>query len=364
MSTSVRRQRKKRSMNEPEATGPAVGLRQDRDGGTGPGPGRAGLGARVVGRDGPGAGRCRTTRHVDRGGHGLPRHARPPGRDAASADPRRDPGRPGRSHPTGPTWSASTSSRSISSRSTCIRSASDPSIELIDVGGPAMLRAAAKNHAHVTVLVDPADYETVLASSAPTATCPTQTRRALARRAFAHTAAYDSAIVALVRRGGAGADRATPEPLPGTVHLSATLAQSLRYGENPHQAGARYSFSGDSCWDKAVQHGGKEMSYLNVYDADAAWRLVWSLGDRPDRGRDQARQPVRRGGRTSTSPGLHPGPRVRPDVRLRRHRRRQPHDAAGAGRGAGTGVHRGGRRPRLRRRRPRGAAGRRRTCGS
>jgi phosphoribosylaminoimidazolecarboxamide formyltransferase/IMP cyclohydrolase len=69
--------------------------------------------------------------------------------------------------------------------------------------------------------------------------------------------------------------------LPRTVHLSATKAQSLRYGENPHQVGARYSFSGDSCWDRAVQHGGKEMSYLNVYDADAAWRLVWSLGDLP-----------------------------------------------------------------------------------
>ncbi len=73
----------------------------------------------------------------------------------------------------------------------------------------------------------------------------------------------------------------TADRCPPTVHLSASLAQPLRYGENPHQHGARYSFSGDSCWDTAVQHGGKEMSYLNVYDADAAWRLVWSLGDLP-----------------------------------------------------------------------------------
>ncbi|MBS1837318.1 MAG: bifunctional phosphoribosylaminoimidazolecarboxamide formyltransferase/IMP cyclohydrolase, partial [Actinobacteria bacterium] len=110
------------------------------------------------------------------------------------------------------------------------------------------------------------------------------TRRRLARDAFAHTAAYDSAIVEWFDVGGPGEQPPLPEahaPLPPTLHLSATLAQTLRYGENPHQVGARYSFRGDSCWDRAVQHGGKEMSYLNVYDADAAWRLVHSLGDDP-----------------------------------------------------------------------------------
>ena len=157
---------------------------------------------------------------------------------------------------------------------------SDPSVDLIDVGGPAMLRAAAKNHAHVTVLVDPADYDTVLGELRSDGDVSDQTRRGLARRAFAHTAAYDSAIVGWFDRGDAGSMPDTG-PLPASVHLSATLAQSLRYGENPHQAGARYSFAGNSCWDDAVQHGGKEMSYLNVYDADAAWRLVWSLGDSP-----------------------------------------------------------------------------------
>ena len=106
------------------------------------------------------------------------------------------------------------------------------------------------------------------------------TRRRLARDAFAHTAAYDAAIVGWFDGGGAG-EMAHEGPLPPTIHISATLAQPLRYGENPHQVGARYSFTGDSCWDTAVQHGGKEMSYLNVYDADAAWRLVWSLGDLP-----------------------------------------------------------------------------------
>jgi phosphoribosylaminoimidazolecarboxamide formyltransferase/IMP cyclohydrolase len=157
---------------------------------------------------------------------------------------------------------------------------SDPSIELIDIGGPAMVRAAAKNHQYVTVLVDPADYDVVLGELRADGDVSAATRRRLARDAFAHTAAYDAAIVGWFDAGGAG-DMADAGELPRTVHLSATLAQSLRYGENPHQVGARYSFSGDSCWDTAVQHGGKEMSYLNVYDADAAWRLVWSLGDLP-----------------------------------------------------------------------------------
>jgi phosphoribosylaminoimidazolecarboxamide formyltransferase/IMP cyclohydrolase len=161
---------------------------------------------------------------------------------------------------------------------------SEPSIELIDIGGPAMVRAAAKNHQYVTVLVDPADYGPVLEELRTDGEVSATTRRRLARDAFAHTAAYDSAIVAWFDEEGPGELPPLPEehaPLPRTLHLSATLAQTLRYGENPHQVGARYSFSGDSCWDRAVLHGGKEMSYLNVYDADAAWRLVHSLGDDP-----------------------------------------------------------------------------------
>jgi phosphoribosylaminoimidazolecarboxamide formyltransferase/IMP cyclohydrolase len=150
---------------------------------------------------------------------------------------------------------------------------SDPSIELIDIGGPAMVRAAAKNFAHVAVIVDPADYDEVLGELALTGKLSAKLRRRLARKAFAHTAAYDAAIVDWF-------DSESGDELPASLHLAATRAQSLRYGENPHQVGARYSF-GDSCWDTAVQHGGKDMSYLNVYDADAAWRLAWSLGDDP-----------------------------------------------------------------------------------
>ena len=159
---------------------------------------------------------------------------------------------------------------------------SDPSVELLDIGGPTMVRAAAKNHEFVTVLVDPADYEPVLAELRNDGDVSATTRRRLARDAFAHTAAYDSAIVEWFDRGADGGPGELPDRgvLPPTIHLSATRAAELRYGENPHQHGARYSFSGDSCWDSATQHGGKEMSFLNVYDADAAWRLVWSLGEK------------------------------------------------------------------------------------
>jgi len=159
---------------------------------------------------------------------------------------------------------------------------SDPSVELIDIGGPAMVRAAAKNHAHVGVIVDPADYGEVLSELAGKGALSAGLRRRLARAAFAHTAAYDAAIVAWFDAVDAvdAVDAAASRSLPPTLHLSAVRTNVLRYGENPHQVGARYTF-GNSCWDTAVQHGGKEMSYLNVYDADAAWRLVWSLGDRP-----------------------------------------------------------------------------------
>ena len=150
---------------------------------------------------------------------------------------------------------------------------SDPGIELIDIGGPAMVRAAAKNHAHVAVVVDPADYATVLDEVRADGAVSTATRRRLARTAFARTAAYDAAIVAWL-------DDTAPEAeaLPPTIHLALERAEILRYGENPHQQGARYrdmnAASGEGWWDSAVQHGGKALSYLNVYDAEAAWRLV------------------------------------------------------------------------------------------
>ncbi|MGA2519251.1 MAG: bifunctional phosphoribosylaminoimidazolecarboxamide formyltransferase/IMP cyclohydrolase [Acidimicrobiales bacterium] len=158
---------------------------------------------------------------------------------------------------------------------------SDPSIELIDVGGPTMVRAAAKNHAHVGVVVDPADYEAVLGELRASGSLSADTRRRLARAAFAHVAAYDAAIVAWFDRGGAGGE---PAPLLApTLHLALDRAQELRYGENPHQAGARYRVRGaPTWWDGVVQHGGSALSYLNLFDADAGWRLVGELATGPD----------------------------------------------------------------------------------
>jgi phosphoribosylaminoimidazolecarboxamide formyltransferase/IMP cyclohydrolase len=164
---------------------------------------------------------------------------------------------------------------------------SDPSIELIDVGGPTMVRAAAKNHAHVGIVVDPADYGTVLAELRERGTLSDATRVRLARGAFAHTAAYDAAIVGWFDRpGGPGRPEGADEDaaiLPPTIHLALERAGSLRYGENPHQHGARYRIAGvHSWWDDVVQHGGKDLSYLNIFDTDAAWRLVHEL---PEPGR-------------------------------------------------------------------------------
>lgn len=143
-------------------------------------------------------------------------------------------------------------------------------VELIDIGGPAMVRASAKNHERVAIVVDPGDYDVVLDEIRTTGGVTPETRRRLARDAFAHTAAYDAAIVTWFDESGPDA-----EPLPPTVHLALDRAEILRYGENPHQHGARYRFHGaTSWWDTMTQHGGKALSYLNLYDTEAAWRLA------------------------------------------------------------------------------------------
>ena len=148
--------------------------------------------------------------------------------------------------------------------------ASNPSVDLIDIGGPAMVRAAAKNHEFVAVVVDPADYMVVLDEIRADGSISATTKRRLARDAFAQIAAYDAQIATWF----------DDSALPGTMHLSLTKVQSLRYGENPHQSGARYLIDGQSSWwDDAVQHGGKEMSYLNLFDTEAAWRLVQHFDD-------------------------------------------------------------------------------------
>jgi phosphoribosylaminoimidazolecarboxamide formyltransferase/IMP cyclohydrolase len=162
--------------------------------------------------------------------------------------------------------------------------ASAPGIELIDVGGPAMIRAAAKNHAHVGVLVDPVQYGPVLGELRAAGRLSADTRARLARAAFDRTASYDTAIAEWFDQSLVPADEepVVDEPagegaggLPATIDLRLERAQALRYGENPHQEAARYRFRGShSWWDEAVQHGGKDLSYLNLYDTEAAWRLV------------------------------------------------------------------------------------------
>jgi phosphoribosylaminoimidazolecarboxamide formyltransferase/IMP cyclohydrolase len=150
-----------------------------------------------------------------------------------------------------------------------------PDIETIDIGGPAMTRAAAKNHAWVTIVTSPDQYGPLLAElHANDATVGPETRETFAVAAFARTAAYDAAIVQWLQR-----DELLSEHL--LVALERT-DEKLRYGENPHQEGARYRRAGTtSWWDGVEQHGGLALSYLNYYDADAAWKLVHDLGDGP-----------------------------------------------------------------------------------
>lgn len=157
----------------------------------------------------------------------------------------------------------------------------NPSIDLIDIGGPTLIRAAAKNHAHVGVVMEPDQYDDVLAEIRADGTLSATTRRSLAAHAFAKIAAYDAEIATWFAEPTVSADaEAEVAPLPSTLHLSLDLAQPLRYGENPHQNGARYRRSGaTSWWDDAVQHNGKELSYLNVYDTEAAWRMVNRFDD-------------------------------------------------------------------------------------
>ncbi len=146
---------------------------------------------------------------------------------------------------------------------------SDRRVEQIDIGGPAMVRAAAKNFEHVGVVVDPADYRVVVDEIGRDGSLSAATRRRLAATAFARIAGYDAAIANWFDAPTAD------EPLPVTMHLSLERVQSLRYGENPHQQGARYRLAGRrSWWDDAEQLGGKELSYLNLFDSEAAWRLV------------------------------------------------------------------------------------------
>ncbi len=149
----------------------------------------------------------------------------------------------------------------------------EDAIENIDIGGPALLRAAAKNHAGVAVMVDPADYARVLEEIRSTGGVAAATRFVLAKKAFAHTAAYDGAVANYLFSLDESEKRG---PYPDVLSLQFHKVQDMRYGENPHQSAAFYRdlhpVPGGIAAFSMLQ--GKELSYNNVADAAAAWECV------------------------------------------------------------------------------------------
>ena len=169
-----------------------------------------------------------------------------------------------------------------------------PGVENIDIGGPALIRAAAKNHRHVGVVCDPPDYPAVLDEIRSRGWLSGATRRTLARKAFARTAAYDGTIVSwLDERDGEAL-------LPPTLHLSLERSGVLRYGENPDQPAASYRRIGrhgspddaEDWWNAVAQHSGVELSYLNLMDAGAALG-AWSTTSAISRRRRSSSTPGR-----------------------------------------------------------------------
>jgi phosphoribosylaminoimidazolecarboxamide formyltransferase/IMP cyclohydrolase len=154
----------------------------------------------------------------------------------------------------------------------------DDAIENIDVGGPAMLRAAAKNHDSVAVIVDPADYAGVLNELRERGAVGAERRLALARKVFAHTARYDGAIANYLTALDADGGRS---PFPDVLSRQWIKVQQMRYGENPHQRAAFYRERDVAAGLLAgyAQLQGKELSYNNIADADAAWDCVRSFDE-------------------------------------------------------------------------------------
>lgn len=160
-------------------------------------------------------------------------------------------------------------------------------IEQIDIGGPALVRASAKNHANVAIVTSPAAYPLVIEALAHGGTTLAQRQR-LAADAFAHTAAYDAAVAAYFARGVAGggvqASGRSSLAAPSEAHaehvtVELQLKAALRYGENSHQTAALYAEAGGAGIAQATQLGGKEMSYNNYVDADAAVRAAYDFDE-------------------------------------------------------------------------------------
>jgi len=154
----------------------------------------------------------------------------------------------------------------------------ETAIENIDIGGPALIRAAAKNHASVGVIVDAADYPTVIEELKASGGLSDETRFKLAAKSFAHTSKYDAAVAEYLGKRVADA-----EAFPQSVVLRYSRAQAMRYGENPHQQAAFYLEPNPpaGCVASAKQLQGKELSYNNIADADAALECVKSFTELP-----------------------------------------------------------------------------------
>jgi phosphoribosylaminoimidazolecarboxamide formyltransferase/IMP cyclohydrolase len=153
----------------------------------------------------------------------------------------------------------------------------EDAIENIDIGGPAMLRSSAKNHKDVIVICDPTDYSQVLGElNANQGEVSYETKFTLAKKVFAHTAQYDGAITNYFTSLGADKQHATRSSYPATLNLHFEKVQEMRYGENPHQSAAFYRESNPQVGALAnyTQLQGKELSYNNIADADAAWECV------------------------------------------------------------------------------------------
>ena len=217
----------------------------------------------------------------------------------------------------------------------------DDAVENIDIGGPAMLRAAAKNHESVAAIVDPDDYAAVVAELRSSGSVGASTRLALAKKVFAHTARYDGMIANYLTSLDA---TGRPTALPEVLSRQWIKVQQMRYGENPHQSAAFYRERnvGPGLLAGYAQLQGKELSYNNIADADAAWECVRSFSEcacvivKHANPCGVAIAPVQR--------RLRQGLPHRSDISFRRHHRVQPHGRCFSRRGGCAAVRRGGDR--------------------
>ena len=202
----------------------------------------------------------------------------------------------------------------------------DECVEQIDIGGPTMVRASAKNHASVAIVTSPAAYGLVAEALGAGGFTLAQRQR-LAAEAFVHTASYDTAVAGWMQRFAPVDDDLVVRPdgtgFPAWTGATYDRAAVLRYGENPHQQAALYRDSRPGVASAEQLHG-KEMSYNNYVDTDAAVRAAHDHGDQPTVAIIKHANPCGIAVGATIEEALRAGPRDRPGQRLRRHHRHQP----------------------------------------